>query len=91
MTTNHFKDRIPKNLTSGIVYKIQCRLCNESYCGEYLIQLNVRIGKHIGILALNKKQVKPKNSSITKHLLFCNHSASYDDLTFLTREDKVFT
>ena len=24
----HFKDRIPKNLTTGVVYKFQCRLCN---------------------------------------------------------------
>ena len=55
VTTNHFKDRIPKSLTSGVVYKIQCRLCNESYCGEDFIQLNVRIGKHIGISPLTKK------------------------------------
>ena len=27
----HFKDRIPKELTSGVVYKFHCRLCNESY------------------------------------------------------------
>ena len=27
----HFKDRIPNDLTSGVIYKFQCRLCNESY------------------------------------------------------------
>ena len=27
----HFKDRIPKELTSGVFYKFQCGLCNESY------------------------------------------------------------
>ena len=27
----HFKDQIPKDLTSGVVYKFQCGLCNESY------------------------------------------------------------
>ena len=26
-----FKDRIPKELTSGVVYKFHCGLCNESY------------------------------------------------------------
>ena len=26
----HFKDQIPKDLTSGVVYKFQCGLCNES-------------------------------------------------------------
>ena len=30
----HFKDRIPKYLTSGVTYKFQCGLCNESYHGE---------------------------------------------------------
>ena len=29
-----FKDRIPKELTSGVIYKFQCGLCNESYHGE---------------------------------------------------------
>ena len=29
-----FKDRIPKELTAGVVYKFQCGLCNESYYGE---------------------------------------------------------
>ena len=27
----HFKDQIPKDLTSGVVYKFKCALCNESY------------------------------------------------------------
>ena len=75
----HFKDRIPKDLTSGDVYKFQCGLCNESYYGECVRHLNMRIGEHIGISPLTKKQVKTKNSSVADHLLFCNHSASYDN------------
>ena len=52
--------------------------------------LIVRIGEHIGISPLTRKQVKPKNSSVADHLLFCNHSASYDDFSILTRENKKF-
>ena len=52
--------------------------------------LNVRIGEHIGISPYTKKQVKPKNSSVVDHLLFCNHSASYDDFSILKRENKKF-
>ena len=52
--------------------------------------LNVRIGEHIGISPLTRKQVKPKNSSATDHLLLRNHSASYDDFSILTRENKRF-
>ena len=38
-----FKDCISKELTSGVVYKFQCGLCNESYYGECIRHLNVRI------------------------------------------------
>ena len=46
--------------------------------------LNVRIGGHTGISPLTKKRDKPMNSSAADHLLFCNHSASYDDFDILT-------
>ena len=64
----YFEDWIPKNLTSGAVYKFQCGLCNESYYGKCVRHLNVRIGEHIGISPLTKKQVKPKNSSVADDL-----------------------
>ena len=44
-----FKDRIPKELTSGVVYKFQCGLCNESYYGECVRHFNVRIGEHVDL------------------------------------------
>ena len=50
--------------------------------------MNVRISAHIGISLLTKKEVKPKNSSVANHLLFCNHSAYYDDFSILTRENE---
>ena len=46
----HFKDCIPKELTSTVVYKFHCRLCNESHYVECLRQLNGRIGEYIGII-----------------------------------------
>ena len=58
----YFKDRIPKYLTPGVVYQFQRGLCSESYYGECVRHLNVRIGEHIGISSLTKKQDKPKNS-----------------------------
>ena len=33
---------------------------------------------------------KVNNNPIADHLLFCNHSASYDGFTILTRENKKF-
>ena len=86
----NFKDQISRDLISGIVYKFQCGLCNESYYCECARLSNVGIGEYIGISPLTEKQVKPKNSSVVDHLLFCNHSASYDDFNILTRESKTF-
>ena len=89
----YFKNRIPNNLTSGVAYNLPsgvAGLCNESYyvSVECVKHLNVRVGKHIDISPLTKKQVKPKNRSVANHFLFCNHSESYDDFTILTRENK---
>ena len=86
----HFKDQIPKDITSGVIYKFQCGLCNESYYGECVRHLNVKTGKHIGISPLTKEQVKPKSRSVANHLLLCDHSPSYDDFSILTRENKTF-
>ena len=86
----HVKDRIPKDLTLGVIYEFRCRLCNESYYGECVRHLNVKIGEHICISPLTKKQVKPKNSSVADHVLFCNLSASYDNLSILAVENKTF-
>ena len=58
--------------------------------GECVRHLNVRNGELIGISPNTKKQVKPKSSSTVDHLLFCNHSASCDDFSILTRENKKF-
>ena len=52
--------------------------------------LNVRIGEYIGISPLTKRQVKPKNSCVADHLLFCNHSASCGSFNILKRENKEF-
>ena len=60
----------------------------ESYYGKSATHLNVRIGKHISISSLTKKQVKPRNSSVADHLLFYNHSPSYDIFSNLTQDNK---
>ena len=54
----HFKDCIPKELTSGFFYKFQNGLCSESYYSGSVRDFNVRIGEDIGISPLTKKKVK---------------------------------
>ena len=78
-----FKDRLPYDLTSCVVYKFQCERCNASYYGETDRHLK-RSGEQIGISPLTFKKVKPSaESSIRDHLLFCNHDPSFDDFTIL--------
>ena len=58
-----FKDSIHKDLISGVVYKFQCGLWNESYCGENIRHLDIRTGEHIGMSPLTGKKFKPVNSA----------------------------
>ena len=65
-----YKDPMPKYLISGVVYKFQCGLCNESYYGESIRHLDIRSGEHIGVSTLTGKKIKPiNNSSVRDHLL----------------------
>ena len=81
-----FKDSLPYDLISCVVYKFQCGRYNASYYGESERHLNIRSGEHIGISPLTFKKVKPSaESSIRDHVLFCNHDPSFDDFTILTQ------
>ena len=82
------KDCIPKELTFSVVYKFQCGLCNESYYSEYVRHLNVRIGGYIRISSLTKKEVKPKGSAVSNHLLLCNYSPSFESFSVLSKKKK---
>ena len=84
------KDRIPKELTSGVAYKFQCEFCNESYYGEWARHLNVRIGEYIGISPLTKKKFKPRGNAVSEHLLLCNYPSSFENFSVLTKENKQF-
>ena len=75
-----FKGQIPNEVTSGVVYKVQWGLCNETYYGETLRHLVVWSGEHIGLSPLTNKN----------HLLVCNHTPSLDDFSVLAHEDKKF-
>ena len=48
----HFKDVIPKELRSHLVYKFSCSSSNATYYGKTECHLNVRSGEHIGLCPL---------------------------------------
>ena len=85
-----YKHPIPK-LISGVVYKFQCGLCNESYYGESIRHLDIRSGEHIGVSPHTGKKVKPSNNSaICDHLLHCNFLSSFDNFSVLAYENKKY-
>ena len=87
----HFKDPVPQILTSGVVYKFQCGLCNESYYGECVRHLALRSGEHIGISPLTSKRVQPrKDSAVCHHLLNCNYSPTFEDFSVLCHDNKKY-
>ena len=69
-----FKDRVPYDLVSGVVYECTCDRWNSSYYGETERHLKVRSGEHIGISLLTFKKTKPsKDSWICDDLLQCDN------------------
>ena len=86
-----FKDRLPSDLVSGIVYKYMCGRCNSNYYGETDRHLKVRSGEHIGISPLTFKKTKPsKESAIRDHRLNCNNIPSFEEFTILTNGNNKF-
>ena len=69
-----YKDPIPKDLISGVVYKFQCGLCNESYYGKSIRHLDIRSGEHIAVSPITERR---SNHQIT--VLFVN---IYSSITF---------
>ncbi len=50
-----FKDKIPKSLMSGVVYKFTCAGCNSSYIGSTKRYWEKRLEEHLHISALTGK------------------------------------
>ena len=87
----HLKDFVSKILTSGVVYKLQCELSNESYYGECVRHLAVRSGKHIGISVLTNKRVQlRKDSAVCHRFLNCNYSRTFEDFSVLCHENNKY-
>ena len=61
-----FKDEVPFNLRSNVVYKFSCGRCNATYYGETCRHLNIRVGEHSGVSSLTGKKSKAKTTTAIK-------------------------
>ena len=84
------KDKLPKMLLSGLVYRHKCGGCNGTYYGKTNCHLKVRICERLDTSHLLGKKVKidkNKLKAIEEHLLCCNYSPSVKDFSILTKEN----
>ena len=80
-----FKDIVPGDLASSVVYSYVCGGCNATYYGQTKRHLKVRASEHIGISALTGKKIKPTRSAVSDHHQTCTHQSSFDDFKVLSR------
>ena len=87
-----FKEPLPYELMSNVVYKYTCGRCNSFYCGETDRDLSVRAGEHIGLSPLTFKKCKPsKESAVHDHLLFCDNDPSFEEFSVLAKASSKFS
>ena len=81
---SRFKDRLPFDLGSGVVYNSTCGRCNSFYYGKTDSHLKYRSREHTGISSLTFRKIKPsKKSTIRNRLLNCYNIPSFDEFTIL--------
>ena len=74
-----FKDRVPKRIRSGVVYKFTCPSCQVGYIGKTDRHLHTRFCEHAGISELTGKAVKtPGVSAIRDHFTSTGHAFNID-------------
>ena len=83
-----FKDKIPLNCRSFILYEFSCNKCNLVYYGKTFRHFKVRAFEHLGLSLRTGKQYtfNPKNNNNTavlNHLHKCNCDASLHDFRII--------
>ena len=76
---NH-KERLPKDLNSGLVYSYSCDACGATYIGQTKRCLRTRVGDHFGIsVRTGVLLAKPTQSAIRDHVELCGSSRSVNN------------
>jgi hypothetical protein len=68
-----FKDKLPNNLCSSVIYKYTCDACEDIYIGKTIRNLSIRIDEHRGLSFRTKSVLfNPMNSNIRNHSFNCD-------------------
>lgn len=82
-----FKDQIPLNLRSFVIYKFKCSSCNATYIGKTFRHFKRRAGEHLGVSHLTNKNYKtPTVTAVSQHLQSEKHLACWEDFQVISSE-----
>ena len=82
-----FKERLPVDLQSSIVYQYSCAQCaSGSYVGSTTRSLHMRIAEHMGRSFRTGNVVQSSKSSIREHASKCSNIIDSDKFTIIGQE-----
>nr|VZI32229.1 unnamed protein product [Spirometra erinaceieuropaei] len=76
------KDPLPRQETSGVVYRIWCSCGQSNYVGETGRQLRTRMAEHAAAVRRNDA-----SSQVAAHSTGCGHTFKFDEAEILARGD----
>ena len=81
-----FKDMVPPDLSSNIIYEFSCPGCKARYIGETKRNLKYRIAEHKGkSVRTNRLLANPPFSSIRQHAHTLDHPFTSDDFNVIQK------
>ena len=90
-----FKDKIPKSLMSGVIYKYTCAVCNHSYIGSTKRYWEKRLEEHIHTSALTGKRLNGLQVFAPMQHVRSDRcqvaSMSRDDFQIIGRDENPYT
>lgn len=85
-----FKNVIPKQLQSHIVYTFPCGNSDITYHGKTESHFNVRYSEHLSTSNLTVKREKRKSSAVSNRPLLHNHDSDFNVLTIICQDNNGF-
>ena len=85
-----FKDVIPRDIQSHLVYKITCAECNLCYYGLTERHFKVRAYDHLGLSILTGKPIKGVDTALKTHCRDNGHNVTIDNIEVIAREENSF-
>ena len=83
-----FKERLPTQLLSSVVYKFSCAHCaSGTYVGSTIRATHMRVAEHRGRSYRTGEQLEnPPKSAIRDHALKCGKTVSVGEFSILAQE-----